>query len=395
MDVTVYDITRKAIGIMENPISIVWAERFQEYGDFELTASVTDKALSLLAVDNFLSIPHSERWMIVERLTIVTDKEDGNKIRASGRSLESILTRRRCVARNGGATQFTPPTWNVYSAIRGMLYNTIREDGYPGVTETGTEYPGFYHPSQASDTELNAVLLEEGFTFYADLSLYDAIRKLCLQYDLGFKTVVDTIDNHVNFSVLLGKDRSKSQTTNPHVVFSSDYDNLIYAEFVHDTTRLKNHAACPWKNYNDPYDPDWWQWEIPNNFDRTNETVPPIYGAIGTESYKYGLRETYLDYTQIPRDEAEGGELTVSEYNDLLYQEALRQMREPEESTFYQISGKADTTSTFKYGEDFFLGDTVQIEDDFGHSGPSKVVEVIISEELDEFGIYPSFEPIE
>lgn len=48
----------------------------------------------------------------------------------------------------------------------------------------------------------------------------------------------------------------------------------------------------------------------------------------------------------------------------------------------------------FKYGDDFFLGDVVQIEDEYGNEGKVRIIEVITSVNNEGAFIYPTFKSI-
>ena len=55
------------------------------------------------------------------------------------------------------------------------------------------------------------------------------------------------------------------------------------------------------------------------------------------------------------------------------------------------FEGEADVTRLFKYGEDFFVGDTVQLVDEYGNEGAVYISELIISNNQEGLSIYPTF----
>ena len=74
--------------------SMIWTDRYDEAGDFELYLSAESSALGYLKHGYYLWNKHSDRLMIIETIEITTDVENGSHCKVTGRSLESILDRR-------------------------------------------------------------------------------------------------------------------------------------------------------------------------------------------------------------------------------------------------------------------------------------------------------------
>ena len=49
----------------------------------------------------------------------------------------------------------------------------------------------------------------------------------------------------------------------------------------------------------------------------------------------------------------------------------------------------------FTYGVDFFMGDIVQIANEYGHETKSRIVELITSESEEGVSTYPTFEYVD
>ena len=94
MDLFVLDTSLNQIAVLDTYKSLIWTERYNEYGDFEIVAPVTSNLLSVLKQDYYLEHRDTDRTMILEKILINTDIEDGNTMTITGRSLESILLRR-------------------------------------------------------------------------------------------------------------------------------------------------------------------------------------------------------------------------------------------------------------------------------------------------------------
>ena len=55
------------------------------------------------------------------------------------------------------------------------------------------------------------------------------------------------------------------------------------------------------------------------------------------------------------------------------------------------FEGEVEATIMYKYGEDFFMGDYVQLEDEYGHEGQAYISEFIISQDSSGISMYPTF----
>ena len=94
MDVTILNTNLDAVSIVDTYESFIWTDRYYAYGDFELYEAMRDGLLNYIKQDYYLQSKESEHVMIVEKIQITSDTEDGNHVTVTGRSLESILDRR-------------------------------------------------------------------------------------------------------------------------------------------------------------------------------------------------------------------------------------------------------------------------------------------------------------
>ena len=94
MDLLVLNTSLDTVSIFDVYESFIWTDRYYEYGDFELFTSMTDTILNYIRQDYYLQNRESEHVMIIEKIRITSDTEDGNHVTVTGRSLESILVRR-------------------------------------------------------------------------------------------------------------------------------------------------------------------------------------------------------------------------------------------------------------------------------------------------------------
>ena len=87
------DITPRKI--IDNAVSIIWVQRYNEAGEFEIQLQADRETFNLLVNNEcYLTRDDSASVMICEDIKLTTDAENGDIITITGRSAESILSRR-------------------------------------------------------------------------------------------------------------------------------------------------------------------------------------------------------------------------------------------------------------------------------------------------------------
>ena len=78
------------------------------------------------------------------------------------------------------------------------------------------------------------------------------------------------------------------------------------------------------------------------------------------------------------RSDTENGTLTNEEYLTQLKTKGEKNLADHTITTAFE--GEVEVTRLFKYGEDFFIGDIVQIANEYGNEGSAYISELIISQ---------------
>ncbi len=86
----------KKAAIIDDATSVIWVQRFQAAGEFEIYIRATKELFTLFTQEELLITRHDmpECAMIPEKTELTTDAENGDYLIISGRSAESILGRR-------------------------------------------------------------------------------------------------------------------------------------------------------------------------------------------------------------------------------------------------------------------------------------------------------------
>ena len=342
----------------------IWTERYNGYGDFELCLPISEYESRFF--DNFwlLVKSDSDYAMFIENVKMESDVEKGARVIISGRSLESVLDRRIIW------TKTVIDNKNVFSAIEKLLNeNAIKPtDTLRSLSGLSYKYPNNYSEFVGDNKyKLNA-------QFTGD-NLYDVVCKLCEIYGLGFK-----ITNRYVFSLYKGVDRSYEQNKNPYVVFSPKFDNLANSNYFKSTKDLKNITLVAGEG---------------EGLARKTTTVIGNTRIDKTDvnpPHSFIRRELYTDARDISSDTEGGGHLSESEYTAKLKARGIEKLSENKMQTAFE--GKIETSSLYQYGVDYFLGDIVQIEDEYGNGSRVLVSEVVYSQNNEGISVYPTFKTI-
>lgn len=348
MELFVLDTDFQAIGILENYQSLLWVDRYSDVGDFEIYTPMNFDLLDLLQKDRYLSYLKSEHLMIIESVQIETDIENGNYILIEGRSLESILARR--IIWNQ-----TNVSGSLQDAIKQLITENIIS---PAIAERKIDNFIF---EDSTDDRILALTCDAQYT--GD-SLLDVIISLCDSNEIGFKVTLNDANQFV-FKLYKGVDRSYDQSDYPYVIFSSNFDNIINSTYIDDSREYHNVALVAGEG---------------EGSDR--KTV-----VVGEDS---GLtrREFYADARDISTT-TDSGTLSPAEYNEKLKQRGEEELTEWKKTETFE--GEVDYDTQFILNEDYFIGDVVQVENEYNIQGIATIIEIIRSNDSEGFKITPKF----
>lgn len=351
MDIFVLNQNFETIDIIDNYESLIWTDRYSAYGDFELYLPMQIDLLWTLQKDNYLYINESEHVMIIEDFEITTDSEVGGRLMVTGRSLESILARRIV----WGQKTYSG---TVQAIIKKMITEAIIS---PSISARKIDNFIF---QETSDESVNGESIEVQFT--GD-NLYEAVTLLCQVVGAGFKITLDENNNFV-FSLYSGEDRSYEQDANPYVVFSPSFENIIDSNYIETNSNYRNVTLVAGEG---------------EGSSRKTVTVGSASGL--------SRREVFTDARDISST-TQDGTLTTTQYNKQLTARGNENLSEYVVTTAFE--GRAEATRMFRYGEDFFMGDIVQIANEFGMESRAHITEIIRSQSESGLEIYPTFETI-
>jgi len=346
MDIFILNENFETVDVIDTYESIIWTDRYNSFGDFEIYTNFDVRMLQKVKQDYYLMTLQSEHMMIIEGLEIDSDAETGNHLRITGRSLESILDRRIIWDQ-------TSVSGNLQDALKSLITAAIIN---PSIEDRKISNFIF---EDSTDERITGLTLEAQYT--GD-NLYDIVNSACVTNNIGYKITLNN-QNQFVFKLYMGTDRSYDQEYNPYVVFSPNYENIINSNYVDSTEVMKNVTLVAGE-------------------DEGSARKTLIVGS-GTGLTR---RELFTDARDIQSEK-------VSDYNEALKQRGLEGLIE--NSRTVNFEGEVDAVRMFVYNEDFFMGDIIQIANEYGIEGAARVVEFIHNEDANGRKQYPTFEAIQ
>lgn len=429
-DVYILDKNLQSIGIIDGYKSLIWANRYGKLGDCELYVTVTAENLQLVTDGTYMIRPDDDMVCEIVKIEITTDAEEGNFLIVHGRDIKALLDQRiiwttqTCNGRmetfvrdQVSAALIDPANTDrrVLKANGGALLALDADSGIPDIVSEQVSYK----------------------------NLGEKVREYCETYQTGYRIRENAAGTMLLFGMYKGTDRSGT------VVFSDKFENLASTKYAEDVSSLGNVAliggqgegsdrvmdvfgqASGTARHERFVDADDISTEI--TYAELKATYPLVadggYGSIYTTGGKSYYRMSQLDvqvmspqHLEELRTEYPGGteitidgqlyyRLTTIIIADLPNSSPADDATVTIRSIIYHVyllnrgaenlaqygkkitfDGSVVPDVTFKYKEDYFLGDIVTVENVYGISAKARITEVV--EVLDDQGysMEPTFE---
>lgn len=355
MDVFVLNDKFLRENIIDRYESLVWADRYNALGDFELTVAADNEAYEYLIPDTKLTINGSDRVMVIEDYEDVEDEEGRKLYRVSGRSLEKILDDRVCwedLLQNLDDR----PKWilnGLPANLARNLYEWFCRLGYLSERDELSNIPQSYPEGIRIPEPSEMIRLE-----LTPDTLLKRIQELCQMYDLGFKISINHLTGGLNFQIYTGWDRTSIQSANDPVIFSADTETLQNTKSVKTIRNSKNVAYV-----------------IGN---RGTPQVVYAPGVVDANRVRALQRRVLL----VVIDDIDE-ELTPSEVNLYLKQRGVEELSQ--HRGISGLDGEIVRTDKFRYLSSYDLGDLVEMRGRNGEANRMLVTEHIWTS--DESGV--------
>lgn len=374
MEFMVLDKNYDGIAMIDTFTSAIWTVRYDEAGDFEIYTPVRLDYVQAMQIGNYLWNRDSDRLMVIETVEIETDAEEGPQLIVTGRSLESILDRRI-------VTSSQNFSGNLQSVLFAIIQNEIiSSDGVRRI-------PGFSLKT-SSDSRITSILISE--LSIRGENVYDIVCRLCQANKIGWR-VLPRGAGGFEFELYVGADRSYAQSANPYVTFSPSFENLLNSNYIKSFKSYKNsiYAVGTYQKevvLQNKYKDDNGEWVVEEQ--TTYEEAEVITWQYSETATPSGLarREMFIDNGGV-NDGEQGGEYAT--WNAVNKEKAIAELGEHQTTTAFE--GELEATRQYIYGEDFSIGDIVQVENEFGITGTVYISEIVFSQDANGITITPTF----
>lgn len=353
------------VDILDSFETFYWNDRYNAYGDFEITMPVLVNHLEFIRINNYVSIKESDRLMIIEDVTTKTDPEHGDSLVISGRSLDSILTRRI--------------VWGAFemkSSVQAIIQNLLNQN-LISPSNPNRKIPNFSF-SLSTDSAVSSIMGE--VKLFGD-GIYESVAGLCQANNLGFK-VLPFGEGGFRMNLYAGLDRSWGQTDRVPVVFSHGYENLLESNYIQTEVEYISNALVRG-------DDDSVTMEVFRKNERTGLARREMFIDTGIQPEEQEVTKILVDQDGNPQSITETIKIyDASYYNQMLMEAKIEMAKHKVTEAF---DSEVDTTHQFFYGKDYDLGDIVQVENRYGFEGRCRITEVMRSRDASGPRLIPTF----
>lgn len=324
--------------IIDDFISLIWTERYYDYGDFELKLPLKEKYFKNISIDQYLGRNDTTQMMIIEKIDIVRSEMD-SYIQITGQAIEAML---------GYRIIYKQDAWKgtVEGALREMVYrNCVHNE------DTDRNLPIVLGENNGWVTEFNAQ-----FRFK---NLGEWVKEVCKSYEWGFKLVPD----NTNFIFTLYRGNNYSG----NVLFSFEYGNIFSHEKYFDISNYKNVAIVGGEG----------EGNARKVYEYENSTGNTVFSGVDR-------REIFIDAGSMSSN---NGQISDIDYQEQCYQNAMQTL-----AGYTKIEEEAISTETgaYKYRIDYNVGDIVMVDSGID-KGERRIIEMIESFDENGYTAVPTF----
>jgi hypothetical protein len=356
MELYILDSLFRRIRIIDKYISLIWTERADKFGDFQLDIYSTYQTRSLLTIDTYVAMSESDYVMRIESFEDDVDAESKRVLIIKGRSYEAILLDR--VAKDSLANLTTSPQWTITNPPADVARKVFHDICVTGILNIGDVIPGVVESSLLPGSNI----VEPIDPITVDIkpsTVYDVVSNICQTWELGFRFLRDDPTGLMHWDIYAGSDRTSGQTILTPVIFSPQLDNLQNTKELVTIDKAKNVAYV----------------FSPNGFQMV---------------YAFGVDPTVegFDRRVLMVDASDITTTSTSDVPSALIQRGKEQLSA---ARIYQgFDGEISQRSQYVYGLDYNLNDLVEMRNIDGVTNDMRVTEQIFVNDATGFRSYPT-----
>lgn len=427
IDVYVLDKNLSVVGIVDSYKSLIWANRYNDVGDCELYLEASQENINLLQDGYYLIRADDDMVCQIRKIEIDTSAEEGNYLIVTGKDTKALLDQRVIWS-------MMTCTGNIEDFIRSIVQNScVAPALYGRQFQKANGQPLLALGNKANFSEVTTEQVS-----YKNVG--EKIREYCGTYKWGYRIVLS--NNTLWFQLYKGTDRSSD------VIFSDAYENLSSTKYVDDKTNMGNVALVAGAGEGSARARNVYgfysgidRYEI---FVDAKDIARQISWSELTDIYPttddggqgylngYNYKLNYLNVQIVDSDQLTwlqtnfptgqvvtiGGIQYYQVYNEII---ATLQTTTPDDNSpvtlqdivysVYLLNRGAENLAeygevisfegsvipdvTFVYKQDYFLGDIVSVENEYGIKASARIVEVVEVMDDNGYSMEPKFEYLE
>lgn len=319
MELYIYDRDLNLLGAIDNFNSFRVVHRYHESGEFELHTNITSRNLELLQRQNIITIKGGKDAWFIEYRNLRENEDGSESLAVKGYHITGYLKKRII----WGRTYVTEPVEDVMRRL--VSESSINPDN-----------PDRKIPR----LELGPIMgFNEVIRFQSSFqNIENKLKELSQVHNIGYKIEINDNRDGFIFRLYQGEDRSIEQSKNDHIIFSKEFENVLYTDYTESEIDAVNTCL------------------IAGAHEGADRIITTIEEGQGLDR-----KELYVDARDLTRDfENDKGEIEImpmDHYLDLLERRGWRKIKERMPSEAFESN--INLHGNNKYGEDFFLGDLI------------------------------------
>ena len=392
MDVWILDKNLHKVGIIDAFKSFLWVDKYNDVGECELYIPVTKYLFDLLLMGAYIKRSDRDNPCVIRKKEMKTDVQNGDFLIVEGKSGTSFLDQR-----------IVWDTTTINGSLEAGLLNMV--DTALGSTATSDRQLKranntrlFYVESPA----LTTVNVNEQISYK---NLGAVVRDRCALNNWGYRVRLN--NDRLNFGFYKGTDRSST------VIFATKYDNLKSSDYKEDLKNYRNITlvagegeGAARRKVTVGSGSGTERYELFTDAKDLSRTI--TYGEL-TTAYPNGTiapdgQMQHYYYIALPSTEiiaevysnnpASSDEVTLSlnYYDSYLRARGNDALAEHTEVKYFDAS--IAMNANFKYNTNYFLGDIVRIENQYGIGAKARITEVVEAWDRNGYSIEPKLEYI-
>lgn len=355
MEVYTLDPLLRREAVIDRFESLIWTERYDQHGDFELEIHSTLQSRNLLKPGTWLAMNESLRVARVEVIEDATDSDGKSVLSVKGRTMEALMYDRAAFQWSGTGTENLK--WSLTGTpgdVARGIFKTICIDGTLSPLDIiPFVQMGTFMPASNILEPIDPITIELEPT-----TVYEAIANLCDVWGLGFRILRQFDTSKLYFDIYTGSNRTTSQNLLPPVVFTPELDNLQNTKELTTIEQAKNVAYV---------------------FSPAGHQI--VY-AVGVDPEVEGFERRIVPVY------ANDVTPTTPDWQSVLIQKGTEELAK--HRIFQAFDGEITQNSQYKYGTHYHLGDLVDQRNKDGVANVMRVTEQIFVQDAEGERAYPT-----